>query len=1007
MAAALKKSVDEGYKLKISAEMNTVDSGTPISITPDDIQQNSFSIDRYVQTGNTLEVGSACSSELKFIVYNVEKFKGVTFEGAEVIVSGTIPVENSDGEWVDTTVNLGTFTIDEKPRSLALVQIVALDDMVKLDKPCTISDTGTMKTLILSMASECGVNVDTTSLKTCFSAYNNITVTLKFSSETVPTYRQVLSWICQLGLCNAYINVDGFLAFKGFTGSTVSAKITADDRYSHTIEEKAIGVKELTFSEDDLTVTIPQGGNTTAENCIVLDFSKNPLFKPFYEKLSAIAGAFTTWKNKLKTFAYIPFSANIRNFFWLEPMDKITFAKDGTNYETLIMHTTLCPGKAMKIEAKGESPTKSGYAAANPLTAQEQKILDDLRKFVTAETAKVTDREYQLIEFNKAINSGMALHKTTANGVEYYHDQEDITLSDYIMVQKSAGVAWTDSGWNSGSPVWKYGISSNGEAILNSVDAYKIRADLITVTDLKAFNATIGNWHIGDDMLYCGRAGGEISDVWDKSDETADKLYNGLGDQVAHASFYIRNFEVDCEEGDVFYYTGCSYGNYPSYIFFDESGELLSSNVFAQAVTKEEIVAPTGARKAVFQSLSLKSKTDEAPPLIVTRNKTVTPSYTFFKSVTTPSDVVWASGAESLDSYDNAGFLLYGDGRVRMGGNTGTGYVMADRAFLDFYKLSNEGTADHNIEARVGTNATTVTGVDDLGVFLFDEKAGFTVMNSVDLDILVRIAPEDTFEKDAVIETNILGKDKFAAIMHHRSNDSYDSVVKFGCGNIHKNNLITPSVAMECLDFDNQPIARLDIANTRAYKALPTGGYSNHSLSAMTMYRTVSANGESSYWHHGLRKVLFGEYYITANGDLDYTRLDDVWAQSFVASGYVVNSTESIKTNIASTESVLDLFSAESSQIYSYNLKKTVITETEEGSGGDVSTDGDGVIIEEQVEETTSYGFVIGDGYAVPEQVLNKDGNAINLYSMAALTWKAVQELYLKIKALEENANAE
>jgi phage repressor protein C with HTH and peptisase S24 domain len=123
------------------------------------------------------------------------------------------------------------------------------------------------------------------------------------------------------------------------------------------------------------------------------------------------------------------------------------------------------------------------------------------------------------------------------------------------------------------------------------------------------------------------------------------------------------------------------------------------------------------------------------------------------------------------------------------------------------------------------------------------------------------------------------------------------------------------------------------------------------------------------------------------------------------ASSFDVVSEENVKTNIASTESVLDLFSAESSQIYSYNLKKTVITETEEGSDGDVSTDGDGVIIEEQVEETTSYGFVIGDGYAVPEQVLNKDGNAINLYSMAALTWKAVQELYLKIKALEETIN--
>ena len=123
------------------------------------------------------------------------------------------------------------------------------------------------------------------------------------------------------------------------------------------------------------------------------------------------------------------------------------------------------------------------------------------------------------------------------------------------------------------------------------------------------------------------------------------------------------------------------------------------------------------------------------------------------------------------------------------------------------------------------------------------------------------------------------------------------------------------------------------------------------------------------------------------------------------ATAFDVVSVDEVKTNITASGSALGLFEPENSQIYSYNLKKTVTTPVEGGGDGDVSVDGEGFEITEEVEETTSYGFVIGDGYAVPEQVLNKEGNAISLYSMAALTWKAAQELYLKIKALEETIN--
>ena len=968
MAAALKKSVDEGYKLKISAKMNTVDSDTPISITPDDIQQNTFSIDRYVQTGNTLEVGSACSSELKFIVYNGEKFKGVTFEGAEVIVSGTIPVENSDGEWVDTTVNLGSFTIDEKPKSQSLIQIVALDDMVKFDKPCTVSGTGTMSGLISLMASRCGVSVDEGSLNTCFNAYSNITVTLTLPADTDYLCRQVLSWLCQLALCNAYINVEGKLAFKNFTGSSVDT-ITADDRYTHTIEEKEIGVKELVYKDGETKETIVSWSDTeTRDKCISLDFSDNPLFKEFYTQLKENTTLFTVWKSKVSSFYYVPFSANIRNFFWLEPMDKITFNKDGTNYNTWIMHTTLCPGSAMKLEAKGECKTKSGYASPNPLTAQEQKILNDLRKFVTTETAKVTDREYQLIEFNKAINSGMALHKNKVNGVEYYHDQEDITLSDYIMVQNSAGVAWADSGWNSGSPVWKYGISSNGEAILNSVDAYKIRADLITVTDLKAFGATIGGWNIGEGRIWVKGSTAflpytEVNSYLNKN--TGELVNTSLNVKLTD---YIRVFP---QEEYIYTGSGTNGSVVASVVWYSETKNFVSAN---QSFGEKQIfTVPNGCYYARFQAYTSATSTKE-PLLEVKKQQTYEEKYTFFSPITSESDPVWASGAESLDSYDNAGFILYGDGRVRMGGNLNTGYLQARDNVLQFWGGNTNASAELQffLTSYRGDNEFSFVGCreneDENFVFYSGRKPFLYISND-----------------NGIIKTNYqdfgygVGGDVFAGLRHYRGTVQYTAYADFGVGNPGNKPSIGIELRQQKTDEDDNTYyeikSRIDI-------------YENPETSGEALVNLRVSDGSS------FTPLEFAANKIWYRGNMNVNGVD-------------VSSTESIKTNIASTESVLDLFSAESSQIYSYNLKKTVITETEEGSGGDVSTDGDGVIIEEQVEETTSYGFVIGDGYAVPEQVLNKDGNAINLYSMAALTWKAVQELYLKIKALEGNANAE
>lgn len=87
-------------------------------------------------------------------------------------------------------------------------------------------------------------------------------------------------------------------------------------------------------------------------------------------------------------------------------------------------------------------------------------------------------------------------------------------------------------------------------------------------------------------------------------------------------------------------------------------------------------------------------------------------------------------------------------------------------------------------------------------------------------------------------------------------------------------------------------------------------------------------------------------------------------------------SLESIKKNISlysknALETILN------SNIYTYNLKS------------------------EKDTDKKHIGFVIGNKYKTPKEVISKEGNAIELYSAIGILWKGIQEQQEKIEELE------
>ena len=123
---------------------------------------------------------------------------------------------------------------------------------------------------------------------------------------------------------------------------------------------------------------------------------------------------------------------------------------------------------------------------------------------------------------------------------------------------------------------------------------------------------------------------------------------------------------------------------------------------------------------------------------------------------------------------------------------------------------------------------------------------------------------------------------------------------------------------------------------------------------------------------------------ISVNGANDSTNIHASYIDTpqLICPDVTPSSSEKIKKNITKlTKNATEIIN--NSDIYEYNLK----------------TDED--------TDRKLIGFVIGDKYRTPDEVLSKDGEAVRLYSITGILWKAVQELSARVEQLEKEVQHE
>ena len=358
------------------------------------------------------------------------------------------------------TFPFGYFTIDNQPRKLSKISITALDRMVLFDKKVDWSILRfpmSVSSLLLQICNVCNVALYTAPTELVNSGYI-ITAQPELNGDV--TYRQLLMWISQITASNAYIDENGLLRLSWV--EETDETIAETERYSSDVQENDITITGVVLNDGENEYI---AGSTD----YAISISNNALIT--HDQQEVIENIFSV----ISATKYRPLECSLMPLPYLYPLDKVAFqTEDGEKVSTVITHVNFKLNGASSIRSVGETSQRNSYASVNPLTASESAIIQRLREEMNK---TLNDRIQAVIGFNELITNSMGLYSTTVqkeNGSRqtYMHNAPELDQSMTIYTLTEGGFAYTNSGWNGGSPIWEYGFDKLGNAIFNKVCAY-------------------------------------------------------------------------------------------------------------------------------------------------------------------------------------------------------------------------------------------------------------------------------------------------------------------------------------------------------------------------------------------------------------------------------------------------------------------------------------------------------------------------------------------------------
>lgn len=207
--------VTNAYKTAMKASSHTTRIRGTVKTTDfngDNILPGSLSITNGIATGEEVRLGTVITAELRatFIDFEFDEW-----EGAKITLSEGLKLDNtaySPYEYVP----LGVFTIQEANQKESGVEIVAYDNMIKLDKKYAVTSTnGHAWAFLQYIAERTGITIGMTQAYVEALPNGNKNLAL-WAENDIETYRDLVSWLAETLACYATIDRTGALVFRPY-----------------------------------------------------------------------------------------------------------------------------------------------------------------------------------------------------------------------------------------------------------------------------------------------------------------------------------------------------------------------------------------------------------------------------------------------------------------------------------------------------------------------------------------------------------------------------------------------------------------------------------------------------------------------------------------------------------------------------------------------------------------------------------------------------------------------
>ena len=443
-----------------------------LELTDKDIVGGSVSFTESTQAGDDFTIGGTVASTFEIGIFRKPEHDLIEFEGATIIpqvallISESVDTENyfinapQPSEFEDSQVQeqwefvpLGRFNIDEINKSRNSIKLKAIDNMIELDKPYSLSNLSYPANLYQIYQNICSV-ADVQPATTSFTNQNYIVQTRPDGDYSL---RDILGFVAELSGSFARCNRNGAieLAWYESTGLTLDA----NNRFDFKPREDLIQIKGVKFETED-TVYI------AGTDDYVVDLTDNPLLQDSYSTV------LSNIYNKVKEVVFTPFESRWQGNPAIQTGDIITqIDRDGISHATLVTHSTYKYRGASTLAARGLPLKAKGYKGST-----NKKISNIVRKEIKPIGDKLTSLEQAQLNATELIANmlgGYAFYE--ADGF-YVADNPVLANAQKVWKWGIGGFGYSENGL---AGPYTTAISADGTIVAMLVAANIITADMI------------------------------------------------------------------------------------------------------------------------------------------------------------------------------------------------------------------------------------------------------------------------------------------------------------------------------------------------------------------------------------------------------------------------------------------------------------------------------------------------------------------------------------------------